>query len=58
MRIRKDLHDVVIPDVIEDVFYNAEQIEKSKFVGTTAGDHVIIELENGDLAVVYSIDLE
>lgn len=58
MKIRPDLIDVVIPDVIEGVFYNAQQIEESKYVGTTSGDHVVIELANGDLAVVYSIDLE
>ena len=58
MKIRQDLHDMVIPDVIEGVFYNAQQIEESEYVGTTSGDHVVIKLANGDLAVVYSIDLE
>ena len=58
MKIRNDLIDVVIPDVIEGVFYNAQQIEESEYVGTTSGDHVVIKLANGYLAVVYSIDLE
>ena len=58
MKIRNDLVDVVIPDVIEGVFYSAQQIEESEYVGTTSGDHVVIKLANGDLAVVYSIDLE
>jgi len=58
MKIRQDLHEVVIPDVIEGVFYNAQEIEESEYVGTTSGDHVVIKLANGDLAVVYSIDLE
>ena len=58
MKIRQDLIDDLIPDVIEGVFYNAQQIEESEYVGTTSGDHVVIKLANGDLAVVYSIDLE
>jgi hypothetical protein len=58
MKIRNDLIDDLIPDVIEDAFYNAQQIEESEYVGTTSGDHVVIKLSNGDLAVVYSIDLE
>jgi hypothetical protein len=58
MKIRNDLIDDLIPDVIEDAFYNAQQIEESEYVGTTSGDHVVIKLANGDLAVVYSIDLE
>jgi hypothetical protein len=47
-----------IPAVYEDRSITAEQVEYAKLIGYTEEDHVILQLLDKSITIVYSIDID
>ena len=47
-----------IPAVFEDRSFSNEDIEDAKLIGYTDGDHVVLQLKDGSITIVYSIDID
>jgi hypothetical protein len=47
-----------IPAVYEDRNFDKGDIESAKLIGYTEDDHVVIQLEDESITVVYSIDID
>lgn len=47
-----------IPAVYEDRSFTREQIQDAKLIGYTEGDHVVLQLLDKSITIVYSIDID
>ena len=47
-----------IPAVYEDRSFTREQIQDAKLISYTEDDHVVIQLLDKSITVVYSIDID
>ena len=47
-----------IPAVYEDRTFTREQIQDAKLIGYTEEDHVILQLKDKSITIVYSIDID
>jgi hypothetical protein len=50
--------DLNIPAVYEDRSFTEEEIEDAKLIGYTEEDHVILQLKDKSITIVYSIDID
>ena len=47
-----------IPAVYEDRAFTREQIQDAKLIGYTEEDHIILQLKDKSITIVYSIDID
>jgi len=47
-----------IPAVYEDKTFSREEIQDAKLIGYTDEDHVILQLLDKSITIVYSIDID
>ena len=47
-----------IPAVYQDRTFTREQIQDAKLIGYTEDDHVILQLLDKSITIVYSIDID
>ena len=47
-----------IPAVYEDRSFTEEDISDAKLIGYTENDHVILQLKDKSITIVYSIDID
>lgn len=50
--------DFNIPAVYEDRTFTEEDISDAKLIGYTEEDHVILQLKDNSITIVYSIDID
>jgi hypothetical protein len=46
-----------IPDVFEGRSYPSDDINKAKYLGSTIDGHEVLRLDDGNIVIIYSIDL-
>jgi hypothetical protein len=47
-----------IPDVFEDRSYPSSDINKATYLGSTIDGHEVLRLDDGNIVIIYSIDLD
>jgi hypothetical protein len=47
-----------IPDVFENRSYPSADINKATYLGSTIDGHEVLRLDDGNIVIIYSIDLD